>query len=131
MSAKSLTQEELLRYKQMLLFMRAKLRNEVIEMSGNALSRSRTESSGDLSSIPLHLADVGTDNYEQEFTLSLVQNSSGTLQEIDAALERINEGTYGQCENCECRIPKARLKAIPYTALCVNCAAEKEQEKRW
>ena len=110
--------------------MRAQLRNEVVEMADTALNKNRLETSGDLSSVPLHLADVGTDNFEQEFTLSLVQNSSETLEQIDLALERVKDGSYGICEGCECRIPKARLNAIPYASLCVKCATAKEEEYR-
>ena len=70
-------------------------------------SRDRT---GNLSSMPLHMADVGTDNYEQEFTLSLMANQGQALEEIGAALERIQEGTFGRCEECEAEIPSVRLE---------------------
>jgi len=125
-----MTPEELNEYRQRLTLMRAQLRNEVVEMADTALNKNRLETSGDLSSVPLHLADVGTDNFEQEFTLSLVQNSSETLEQIDLALERVKDGSYGICEGCECRIPKARLNAIPYASLCVKCATAKEEEYR-
>jgi len=125
-----MTPEEVNEYRQRLTLMRAQLRNEVVEMADTALNKNRLETSGDLSSVPLHLADVGTDNFEQEFTLSLVQNSSETLEQIDLALERVKDGSYGICEGCECRIPKARLNAIPYASLCVKCATAKEEEYR-
>ena len=73
--------------------------------------------------MPIHMADVGSDNYEQEFTLSLLENDEDTLGQIEAALERIEEATYGSCVECECRIPKTRLNAIPYTPHCVKCAS--------
>lgn len=123
MNSKKLTQKELLDYKQVLTYMRARMRNEVVEMSDSALLKSTT----DLSSVPQHLADLGTDNYEQEFTLTLVQNSSEILNKVELALERIDEGHYGRCEECGCRIPKARLNAIPYAALCVKCAEDMER----
>lgn len=110
-------------YKERLVVLRARLRGDVNAMADAALNKTRSEASGDLSSMPIHMADVGSDNYEQEFTLSLLENDEDTLGQIEAALERIEEGTYGSCVECECRIPKTRLNAIPYTPHCVKCAS--------
>ena len=123
MNSKKLSPKELLEYKQILTYLRARMRNEVVEMSDSALHKSVNG----LSSVPQHLADLGTDNYEQEFTLTLVQNSSEVLNKIELALERLEEGNYGKCEECGCWIPKARLTAIPYAALCVKCAEDMEK----
>ena len=109
-------------YKERLILMRARLRGDVNAMAEAALSKTRTESSGDLSSMPIHMADVGTDNYEQEFTLSLMQNEEETLEMIEGALERIEDGVYGSCVECDGRVTKTRLKAIPYTPFCIKCA---------
>lgn len=117
---------ETLIYKEQLLMLRARLRGDVTQMADSALKKSRTEANGDLSSMPIHMADMGTDNFEQEFTLSLMQSEEGTLDRIEGALERIEDGTYGQCEECGTRIPKARLTAIPYATLCVRCASQQE-----
>ena len=111
-------------YKDRLVVLRARLRGDVNAMADAALNKTRSEASGDLSSMPLHMADIGTDNFEQEFTLALMQNEEGTLDEIEVALERIEDGVYGTCLECECRIPKTRLNAIPYTAHCVKCASK-------
>jgi DnaK suppressor protein len=110
-------------YKERLVVLRARLRGDVNAMADAALNKTRSEASGDLSSMPIHMADVGSDNYEQEFTLSLLENDEDTLGQIEAALERIEEATYGSCVECECRIPKTRLNAIPYTPHCVKCAS--------
>ena len=91
-----------------------------------ALKKTRSESSGDLSFMPIHMADLGTDNFEQEFTLSLMESEETTLAQIEAALERIEEGVYGDCVDCGARIPKTRLNAIPYARLCVKCASKLE-----
>jgi RNA polymerase-binding transcription factor DksA len=72
------------------------------------------------------MADIGTDNYEQEFTLGLIQNEEATLHDIDEALAKIDEGTYGNCEGCEKKIPKARLKVVPHARLCVECQRKEE-----
>ncbi|OHB81409.1 MAG: transcriptional regulator [Planctomycetes bacterium RBG_16_64_12] len=118
---------ELKIYKDRLLLLRARLRGDVSQMADSALKQSRTEANGDLSSMPIHMADLGTDNFEQEFTLSLMESDAGTLEKIEAALERIEEGAYGQCEECGAKIPKTRLNALPYATMCVKCASEYEQ----
>lgn len=111
-------------YKERLLQIRGRLRGDVHAMTEAALSKTRREASGDLSSMPIHMADVGTDNYEQEFTLSMLQNEEETLDQIEAALERIEDGIYGSCVECDGRITKTRLNAIPYTPFCIKCASK-------
>lgn len=111
-------------YKERLLLMRARLRGDVNALADSALQKTRSEASGDLSSMPIHMADIGSDNYEQEFTLNMMQNEEDTLAMIEAALERIEGGTYGVCEECEYDIKKSRLNAIPYTPFCIDCASE-------
>jgi DnaK suppressor protein len=113
-------------YKELLLGLRARLRGDVSQMADSALKKSRSEANGDLSTMPIHMADIGSDNFEQEFTLSLMENEGVTLEQIESSLERIEEGTYGQCEECGVKIPKARLTAIPYATLCVRCAEQQE-----
>lgn len=125
--AKPLPKADLAKYKEKLLLLRARLRGDVHHMADVALNKNRSEASGDLSSMPIHLADIGSDNFEQEFTLSLIQSGSDTLEQIERALERIEEGTYGLCEECECRIPKPRLNAVPYAIMCVQCAEQVSQ----
>lgn len=118
---------ELKVYKERLLALRARLRGDVSQMADAALRKSRSEANGDLSSMPIHMADLGTDNFEQEFTLSLMENEGDVLSQIENSLERIEEGVYGQCEECGAVIPKTRLNAIPYVCLCVKCASRAEQ----
>ena len=73
-----------------------------------------------------HMADFGTDNYEQEFTLGILEQDVETLQDINDALTRIQEGSFGLCEECEKPIARARLKALPYARLCVTCKTKEE-----
>ena len=114
-------------YKEQLLALRARLRGDVTQLADAALKKSRSEANGDLSSMPIHMADIGSDNFEQEFTLSLMENEGVALGKVEASLERIEEGTYGTCEECGVKIPKSRLNAIPYATLCVKCAGRREQ----
>ena len=81
---------------------------------------------GDLSTLPMHLADLGTDSFEQEMSLGLMESESDELKHINEAFERISDGSFGLCENCKKKIPRERLKAIPYTRLCVNCKMKEE-----
>lgn len=110
-------------YKQRLLVLRARLRGDVTQLADSALKAS----SGDLSSMPIHMADVGSDNYEQDFTLSLMENEQEALDAIAEALDRIDDGTYGACVECGKVIPKARLDVLPYTPMCIACATKLEQ----
>jgi DnaK suppressor protein len=118
---------EMKAYKELLLAWRARLRGDVSAMADAALRKTRSEANGDLSSMPIHMADIGSDNYEQEFTLSLMQSDEMTLDSIETAIERIEEGVFGQCEECQGQISKARLNAIPYTPLCIKCAQKLER----
>jgi DnaK suppressor protein len=113
-------------YKERLLALRARLRGDVNMMADAALRKTRSEANGDLSSMPIHMADIGSDNYEQEFTLSLMQTEEDTLALIEGALERIEDGVYGTCQECGGVVPKLRLNAIPYTPYCVKCATKLE-----
>ncbi len=108
-------------YKERLLALRARLRGDVNALANAALNK-RSEANGDLSSMPIHMADIGSDNFEQEFTLGLMENEEETLGKIEAALERIEDGDYGSCIECGKVVPKLRLNAIPYTPHCVKCA---------
>ena len=124
----SLKKSDLKAYMDRLLALRARLRGDVSQMADATLKKSRTEGNGDLSSMPIHMADIGTDNFEQEFTLSLMESEEATLENIEAALERVEDGTYGLCEECGVKIPRKRLDAIPYTSLCVKCASQLERQ---
>ena len=73
-----------------------------------------------------HMADFGTDNYEQEFTLGSLEQDVETLRDIHDALGRIGEGSFGLCEECQKPIARARLKALPHARLCVDCKTKEE-----
>ncbi len=122
-----MSKAELESYRQTLLTLRNRLTGDVSHLADEALRAHGGEASGSLSNAPLHMADLGTDNFEQEFTLSLLQNQEQALEEITAALDRLNRGTYGKCEECQGTIPKARLQALPYTRHCVACARKLQQ----
>lgn len=104
----------------------AKRRELVGDMS--AMEREALRSSGEtnLSTLPIHMADMGTDNYEQEFTLGLVEKDRNLLREINAALAKIQNGTFGICEGTGKPIGRARLEAQPWSRFSIEWARKLE-----
>ncbi|MGH7896974.1 MAG: TraR/DksA family transcriptional regulator [Candidatus Binatia bacterium] len=74
--------------------------------------------------------DVASEERDREINYLLTDRDRGKLQSIDQALERIDQGTYGICESCEGEITAERLKAMPFTRLCVQCQSERENEAK-
>jgi RNA polymerase-binding protein DksA len=111
-------------FRQRLLDLGRRLQGDFSSLANETLREAGGGPSGNLSNTPMHLADLGTDTFEQEMTLSLMENEGQTLEEISAALDRIRAGTFGQCESCGKEIVRDRLKAIPYTRLCIDCARQ-------
>ena len=120
--------KDLEQFKILLLEKRRLLVGDVSALERAALQQNRQDASGDLSKMPLDMADIGSDNYEQEFTLGLIENEQATLREIDEALERIEKGEYGKCQQCGHLIAKARLKAKPHATLCIECRRQEEKD---
>jgi RNA polymerase-binding protein DksA len=116
-------------YRDALLQRRALVLGDVSQMHDSALNKSVAAASGDLSTVPYHMADVGTDNYEHEFTLGLIENEEEEIREIDEALERLEKNVFGACEICTKPIPRSRLKIIPYARLCIECKRDEENAK--
>ena len=109
-------------YRERLLAMRARLWGDMTQMEDDALKdHSKT------ASIPTDMAELGSDNADQQLTFSLLGSDKDALDQIEAAIERIEDGSYGRCEECGVKIPEPRLEAIPYAALCVHCASQLEE----
>lgn len=113
-----LTPAEIKKFKTLLLKKMTEILGNVTSMESEALHRDRS----DLSNMPIHLADLGTDSYEIDNIIGLVDSERKILVEINDALGRIEEGTYGICEGRGEPIGKPRLKAIPWARYCVACA---------
>ena len=88
---------------------------------------SLTEESGEETAFDNHLADTATETYDRELDYTLEENSEHVLADIDAALKRIDDGTYGLCTNCGKQIPVDRLEALPWATLCIDCQRERER----
>ncbi len=115
-------------FRELLHKVEARIRDDYEHLTDEAL-----ENFGDSRS-PQHLAELGTDAYEREFSLRFAESDQHILEEINEALSRIDKGTYGLCETClaagkpksRAVIPKTRLKEIPYARNCVSCELERE-----
>jgi len=125
---KKLSKKELSDYKKLVLKRKEEILEEIQHISEDTLKKSQKDASGDISGYTYHMADVATDTYDREFSLGLASNERKFIYELDDALKRIEEGTFGICESCKNPIAKTRLKAIPYARLCVKC--QEKQEKR-
>ncbi len=121
---------EIDQFRSLLISLKARIRGDVEQLSDEALERGNNGGES-----PTHLAELGTASFEQDFSLHLMENDQEVLKEISAAIQRIEEGTYGLCEGClaegrpvsKAMIPKLRLKAIPYARDCVTCKRKREE----
>jgi len=117
---------DLQRFRKLLLEKRADLLANVTKIESETLGKSRMESGGETSSYPEHLADLASDTYEHDFSLGLLESEKVELQEIEESLARIEDKTFGKCEMCAETIDKARLRAIPYARMCIDCQRKHE-----
>jgi RNA polymerase-binding transcription factor DksA len=86
------------------------------------------DAGGELSSVDQHPGDLGTETFEQEKDLSLLEQLEAELAEVDAAVQRLERGAYGVCQACGRRIPDERLEALPATRFCVEDQARAERQ---
>jgi DnaK suppressor protein len=124
--------EEIEEFRTMLKLLRARLRGDVEQIREEALSGSE---SGNEPRSSNHMAEMGSDAWDLEFALQLVESDQTVLDEISHALKKLESGSYGLCERCleqgrgetRARIARARLQAIPYARNCIDCEREKEK----
>lgn len=119
--------EKFKRYHKLLLDLRSHLTAGIELHSEETLKRSAKDDAGDLSSYGQHMADAGTDTFDRDFALSLVSSEQEALTEIEAAIKRIHDGTYGTCEITGKPIAKERLLAVPFTRY--SAEAQKQIER--
>jgi RNA polymerase-binding transcription factor DksA len=120
-----LTPKELEGFRDILNRMRRELASRVHDLEEEALK----SSGGNLSNMPLHMADVGTDTFDQDFNIGMAQAERGIVQEIDEALKRIANRTYGMCMLTGKPIPKGRLAAMPWAKYTVESARQVEKSR--
>ncbi|MCZ7607171.1 MAG: TraR/DksA C4-type zinc finger protein [Planctomycetota bacterium] len=116
------TKKEAEEFRQLLIARRAQLQGDVNELEREAFSDETQHVSSN------HLADSSFEQYEQEFNLSMIENETEELKEIARALEKIDLGTFGECEACGIDISLERLNVMPYTRICIHCRSKFEEE---
>jgi RNA polymerase-binding transcription factor DksA len=119
--------EKFKRYYRLLIDLRTSLTEGIERHSEETLKRSAKDDAGDLSAYGQHMADAGTDTFDRDFALSMVASEQEALSEIDAAIKRIDDGTYGVCEITQKPIAKERLLAVPFTRY--SAEAQKDIER--
>lgn len=119
--------EKFRRYYKLLFDLRTSLTEGIERHSEETLKRSAKDDAGDLSAYGQHMADAGTDTFDRDFALSMVASEQEALSEIDAAIKRIHDGTYGMCEITGKPISKERLLAVPFTRY--SAEAQKDIER--
>lgn len=124
---KKLSKKDLLYFKKLILKSKEEVIDQIKHINEDTLKKSQKDAAGDISGYTYHMADIATDTYDREFSLSLASNERKLIYEIDDALKKIEEGTYGICEECKNIITKTRLKVLPYARLCLRCQENKEK----
>ena len=125
----ALNRQQLKQFRQLLITERAKLASEIRSLAQDA-AKSPREASGDLSAYTVHMADMAADSYEREVSMNIVSSEQELLYQIDDALKRLDDGTFGVCQQCSQPITMSRLKAVPYASMCIACQRTKEQKSK-
>ncbi|MCZ6634100.1 MAG: TraR/DksA C4-type zinc finger protein [bacterium] len=106
----------------------AGMKRDLGTLESNLMRVTSAESSGELIYSD-HMSDLGSDAIEREKAFMFASRDGAYLEQLEAALQRIQAGSYGMCRECGCHIPRARLEAVPTTQVCVPCK-EKQQERK-
>ena len=125
----ALSKQQLKQFRQLLVIERAKFAGEIKSIAQDT-SKSPRDASGDLSAYTVHMADMAADTYERELSMNIVSSEQEILYQIDDALKRIDDGSFGVCLQCNKPITMSRLKAVPYASLCIACQRAKEQKHK-
>jgi RNA polymerase-binding transcription factor DksA len=125
-----MTKSEIRHYQRRLLAVKRRLGADLTALEAEALHATGGEASGGHSDVPTHPADLGTDAFEEELDLSFLEKKDQILLEINDALERIEQGTFGRCEECGGEIPRERLEALPYARYCIRDAEQLQDQSR-
>jgi len=120
--------KELEKYKKLLLTKRMEVLEE-LGLTKSTLSSTVKDASGDLSTYSYHMADQGTDSMEREKSFYFASKSGRFLYHIDEALRRIEQDTYGICQECGKNVSPERLEAVPHARLCIECKEKEEQRE--
>ena len=128
LKVKKFSKKELIDFKKLIMKIKDNIVDDIKHISEDTLKKSQKDASGDISGYTYHMADVATDTYDREFSLGLASNDRQFLYELEDALKKIDDGTFGICESCKMLIAKTRLKAVPYARHCVKCQEKKDKK---
>lgn len=103
-----------------------RVERQITSLTDSGLGESLSDSVGEVSAYDNHPADLGSETFERSKDLALRENAKIMLRNINKAYEKMDDGTYGTCENCKGDIPLERLQALPYVALCIECKEREE-----
>lgn len=120
-----MTKKDLKKFEKLLLNERDRLSGSIRSIEEASRTDAGRDNNGDLTSY----AETGTDNFELETALNIASGESVWLREISDALKRINDGSYGVCDNCKEQIPRKRLEVFPSARHCVACQSAFEKKK--
>jgi RNA polymerase-binding transcription factor DksA len=109
-------------YRRRLKQLAERLQNDASAVIEQVREPSGGQAGGDLSNAPMHLGDMGTEEFLQDINATLMENEEYLVNEAREALRRIDDGTFGRCEECGQEIPRERLDALPYARFCTRCA---------
>lgn len=126
---KRYSKKDLKMFKEILTNMKEKFLGQISSVEKENLRTSQKDASGDLSGYSIHMADMATDSYDREFSLSRASGEQKIVYLIDEALKRIEDGSFGLCLFCGNLIAKNRLKAVPHAKFCVTCQGQEEVKK--
>lgn len=127
--AKRYSKAKLKVFRDLLEQKRQNLLKELEYLEGTAMRATITESTGDISSYSFHMADQGTDAMEREKAFLFASREGRFLYHLDQALQRIEKGAYGACEECGELISEERLMAVPHARLCIACKEKDDTRK--
>ena len=125
---KKYPQKDLKEFKKVILKRKEEILDAIKHISEDTLRKSQKDASGDISGYSFHMADVATDTYDREFSLGLASSEREILYELDDALKRVDDGSFGVCEDCSSLISKSRLKAVPAARTCIKCQEKREKK---
>ena len=123
-----MNKKEVKKFKERLLAERQRILSDLNGLHEDTLNRSPRDSSGNLSDYSTHIADTADEDYVRSFNLDLASNKQQQLQEVDEALDKIEEKNYGVCKNCGKNITLKRLRAKPSARYCLKCVRQLEEE---
>lgn len=127
--SRRLSKAKLNKYRKLLEAKREALLKELDYLEDASMGSTITESTGDISAYSFHMADQGTDAMEREKAFLFASREGRFLYHLNMALQRIEDGTYGSCQECDKPITEERLDAVPHARLCIECKVADDARK--